>query len=487
MFKNTYFNKFIFVLILNVLALSIISFGNEGRIFSGKITALGKGISDVVVTDGVNFTLTNNYGRYKINTSDDAKFIYYILPKGYNSPVIKGVTTFFRKITNEVQNDKYDFELEKKPSNDQKHTFIVWADPQIIDIKELIPLEIVAKDVNITVKEYQSNNFVHGICCGDIVFDRSELFEPFLNVEIKTEIPFYHLVGNHDLDYTNTTNETSTKSYENIFGPPYYSYNIGKIHFIVINDVFYYGYSYHYMGYIDNRQMEWIKNDLKYVPINSTIVLSLHIPTKYVSDKMNPSLIQLQKNSVVNANALYNLFDNYNLHILAGHSHTQWNSIISDKIFEHTHAAASAAWWQGEICLDGTPKGYTVYEVDGDKLTWYFKGVGKHRTNQFKAYNTGYDKENIDYFIANVYNYDNQWKVEWMENSVLQGKMEQYWGVDPDAHILYEPGKNKKYTWLSYEATNHLFRAKPKDINSTIEIVVTDRFGSVYKQKINNF
>ncbi|MCS3313488.1 calcineurin-like phosphoesterase C-terminal domain-containing protein [Bacteroides sp. BFG-637] len=31
---------------------------------------------------------------------------------------------------------------------------------------------------------------------------------------------------------------------------------------------------------------------------------------------------------------------------------------------------------KGTVCLDGTPQGYGVYEVDNDHVTWYFKSAG---------------------------------------------------------------------------------------------------------------
>ena len=97
----------------------------------------------------------------------------------------------------------------------------------------------------------------------------------------------------------------------------------------------------------------------------------------------------------------------------------------------------------------------------------------------------GTDAEHPTAVVANVFNYDPLWKVEWYENDVLKGDMEQYWGVDPLAKSLYAPGKNKKYSWLSYDHTNHLFKAVPVDEHSQIKVVVTDRFGQKYTRTIS--
>jgi hypothetical protein len=167
---------------------------------------------------------------------------------------------------------------------------------------------------------------------------------------------------------------------------------------------------------------------------------------------------------------------------MAGHSHTQWNTIIAPNLFEHTHAAACAAWWQGELCLDGSPKGYTVYMADGDSLSWFFKGVNQSKNEQFRLYPVGSDSLYPDCIVANVYNYDPSWTVKWFENDVLIGQMEQYWGKDPMAKSVYLPGKNKKYSWLSAGETHHLFKAQVKTPGSKIKVQVTDRFGKVYEK-----
>jgi len=38
--------------------------------------------------------------------------------------------------------------------------------------------------------------------------------------------------------------------------------------------------------------------------------------------------------------------------------------------------------------------------------------------------------------------------------------------------------------WVNAFPTNHLFKAVPKDKKARIEVLVTDRFGTVYKQLV---
>jgi len=446
------------------------------KVIKGSIQCNKKGVAGVVVTDGENFTTTDAKGKFNVRIGKQQRYVYYSLPSQYESPVENGVPVFYQAI--EAEKNNYDFELLKVEKNQNKYTFVVWADPQVSDLSEFPLLDKVIDDVNATEKSY--NTYFFGISCGDIVSDRLNLFGDYKKALTKMDFPFYQSIGNHDLDYTNRTDETSTQTYQSQFGPDYYSFNIGNIHYIILDDVFYYGYAYHYMGYFSQKQLDWLANDLSYVKKGSTVAIALHIPTYYCDANTNPNMEQRQKNSLINNKAFYELLKDFNVHIFAGHSHAQWNTLISDSLMEHTHGAACAAWWQGEICVDGTPKGYTVYEVDGDQLKWYFKGVGMAKDEQFKYYPVGTDADNPDAFIVNVYNYDPLWKVEWYEDGVKKGEMTQYWGVDPLAGKLYQPGANAKYSWLEYEKTNHLFKAIPKNKESKLDVKVIDRFGNEY-------
>lgn len=451
------------------------------EIIKGSVKSLSKGVEGVVITDGKNFTKTNNKGEFRIDSDTTQAYIYYTLPTGYDSPVENGIPVFYQKKNSAVT--EYNFEIKKSKFDQKKHTFLVWADPQVSDLGEINQLEKVKEDVNKTILGYK-NTPVHAISCGDIVFDQLNLFDNYKQLLNTINIPFYQTIGNHDLDYSNQTNETATKSYRSKFGPDYYSYNVGNVHYIAMNDVFYYGYEYHYMGYFSEKQINWLQEDLKYVKKGTTVVIAVHIPTRYFDRDTNPDLEKRQKNSLLNNSFFYGKLKDYNVHILAGHSHTQWNTAISDSILEHTHAAACGAWWQGEIGLDGTPTGYTVYEVDDNNITWFFKGVGFTKADQFKVYPIGADSENPDAFVANVFNYDEKWKINWYENGKLIGEMQQYWGIDPKAKEIYKPDTNVKYPWMSYDYTNHIFKATPKDKNAKITVEVIDRFGNKYSKSL---
>jgi len=450
----------------------------------GKVSSNGKAVQEVQITDGINIVKTDKSGKFSFGVSSESEYVYYTLPSGYTSPIENGVPVFFQKINHDLKVQKINFEILKSEKSQTKHAFILWADPQVLDMDEFDQLQVVVEDVNKTIASFPEELPVHAISAGDNVFDRLNFFDKYKQVISQIKVPFYQVIGNHDMDYNNRSNELSSKSFSAAFGPTHFSFNVGEIHYIVLKDVFYYGFSYRYIGYIDENQLQWLEQDLKSVQPGSTVIATLHIPTIYGESQKPGSFAAEMSNSVLNRDVLYKILSPFNAHILAGHSHTQWYTQAKPNIAEHVHAAACGAWWQGEVCTDGSPKGYTVYEVNGSSLTWYFKGVNQNKSEQFKLYKKGTDTAFPDYFIANVYNYDPLWKVCWYEDGVLKGEMQRYWGEDPAAAELYQPGKNKKHSWLSVSQTQHLFKAKPENPNAKIKIEVTDRFGNMYHKML---
>jgi formylglycine-generating enzyme required for sulfatase activity len=67
-------------------------------------------------------------------------------------------------------------------------------------------------------------------------------------------------------------------------------------------------------------------------------------------------------------------------------------------------------WWKADVCLDGTPRGYGVYEVNGNDVKWYYKSSGYPKEHQFRSYPAGASKEHPSDIIANVWNWDKLWK-----------------------------------------------------------------------------
>ncbi len=448
----------------------------------GRVTAGDTPLVGVVVTDGENFTVTGKGGRYSLESGDRSKFVYLSLPSGYSAPVEDGVVKFYIPIERDNKSRSYDFSLVKKSEDDNRHGFIAMADPQIYSAKEFALLEEGVADIRETVQSY--NLPFHGIAAGDLISHDHTLYPQYNRVMSGAGIPFFNVVGNHDMVVNGRSHETSKWKFEDMFGPDYYSFNVGKIHYVVLNDSFFIGRDYFYIGYLEEKQMVWLQRNLSYVPEGSTVVLAVHIPT--TTSKSDRDRFRMERAGVTMANhrGLYNILKPYNTHIISGHTHTNHNEVISPNLFEHVTAAMSGAWWQGELCTDGTPKGYGVYIADGSKLEWYYKSTGKPKEHQMRVYTGEDDPSFKGYVVANVWNCDPLWRVELYEDGVLSSVMERFEGYDPLAREIYSNKDKLEHKWIYPSLSDKFFRAKPKSERSQKMVVVTDRFGNVYKESL---
>ena len=184
---------------------------------------------------------------------------------------------------------------------------------------------------------------------------------------------------------------------------------------------------------------------------------------------------------VSNAAALWEVLKGYNVHFLSGHTHWNQNLHYGDSLMEHNTAAVCGIWWKADMCLDGTPRGCGAYEVDGNQLFWWYHSFGHLRDYQLRIYRPGTSKDHPNDIIANVWNYDDQWKVEWLENGKLMGRMTQFTGYDSEAAAICADKKKVEYDWIAPAQTTHLFRATPKNAGARITVRATDRFGRVYE------
>ena len=450
----------------------------------GRVHQNGNGLSGVAVTDGFNITLTDAHGNYQLLSNSMAEFVYISVPAGFSFPEKNGITQFYKAIDKKEGEFKSDFILDKLEVDDNKHQFVVWADTQMISREDAGMLKTQSvPDLHSLVASYPKGSLFHGIGCGDLVWDKFGLFEDYREAIGMTGVPFFSVIGNHDMDIDSRSDDNAANTFKKQFGPTYYSFNRGAIHYVVLDDVFFIGVDKKYIGYLTETQLQWLEQDLKNVKPGATIVVSLHIPT-------NTGVARRTKKEepiggvVSNRKQLYKILSPYKVHIMSGHTHfnEKWEE---GNIMEHNHGTVCGAWWTGPICSDGTPGGYGVYEVNGSEISWYYKSTGHPKEHQVKIYPKGMAKEFPEEVIANVWNWDPKWKIEWFEDGVARGLMQQRVINDPWAIELYSgPSLPQKHKFVEPTLADHLFSAKPSAGAKEIIVKATDRFGNVYQQSL---
>src|SRR5690606_34605860 len=113
-------------------------------------------------------------------------------------------------------------------------TALVFGDPQPYTLQEVDYF-----DKGVVVEVANIRNVAFGLSMGDLVGNDPELFSPYTKAIKKIGIPWYNLMGNHDINFDVTEDELSDESYEAHFGPANYAFNYGNVHFIVLDDILY--------------------------------------------------------------------------------------------------------------------------------------------------------------------------------------------------------------------------------------------------------
>jgi hypothetical protein len=435
---------------------------NDKNRIRGRILSRGKGLKGVVVSDGFSVTITDAKGRYELPRNAAAQFVSVSVPSGYQFPHENHITRCYQRI--DAGKNEYDFSLQPLSKDDSRHRFIIWADPQVKNASDVEKL--MSQSVPDMQKYFSQSDFpLHGITVGDIVWDEHALFNDYNRAIREISIPFFQVLGNHDQDYQGTDDSVSDVTFKSHYGPTYYSFNRGKAHYVVLDDVRYLGKGKSYDGYIPEHQLEWLKKDLVYVPKDHLVIICLHIPVC---------------TGVSNRDALYEIIKPYKAHIMSGHTHTNYN-VEQGNIYEHVHGTVCGAWWTGPICGDGTPPGYAVYEVNGNDLQWHYKSVGKdlnYQSSIFMHTNEAGQRE----MVANVWNWDPGWKVSWEADGSLKGELAATEGYDPLAVNLYKGGELPAgRPFVEPKKTKHIFKTIVPDGVSTVKLLATDRFGNRFE------
>ena len=441
---------------------------NRENTIKGRVTVRNKGVANVVISDGYSVVKTDSRGRYSISAHKDATMVWLSTPAGFEFLAEGNIARHYQAIAGSAS---YDFKLKRLTKADEQHKFIIWADPQVKNKKDVQQMmDTSVPDTIDCIKSMGgSDALIHGICVGDIVWDNHELFEDYNQAVSKMGIPFFQTLGNHDMDYRQGGDETSDRTFKKVYGPTYYSFNRGKAHYVVMDNVRYLGTDRDYDGYITKEQLSWLAKDLSFVAKDKLVIINLHIPVY---------------NHVRNNKDFYAILKGYNnVHVMSGHTHYNANN-ITNGVFEHNHGTVCGAWWTGPICEDGTPRGYGVYEVDGTELKWYYKSTGQDRSHQLSISVANLTDQKR--FICNVWNWDPEWKVEYFLDDKPMGILKNEIGYDPLSVTLYKGDKLPAGRHFPEpRQTDHLFVAHFEPSVRKIKVVATDRFGEKFTTEID--
>lgn len=450
------------------------------RVRGAVRVAGGRGLRGVAVSDGFDVVVTDDDGLFELVTTERAAHVYVSLPAGYRIPLnAEGTARCYQPIRADARSEmSVLFELEPDPRGDREHAFLLLADPQTQNARDMALFhEETVPDARATVAGL-GDIPVFGIGCGDLMWDDLSMFPDYERAVRAIGVPFFQVLGNHDLDLSAKTTETASIAFRDRFGPLHYSFDRGDVHYCVLNNVFWYGGGY--VGYVTDQQLEWLRRDLARVEPGRTVIVVAHIPVGSTMDRRLGGRVPVGF-TTQNRDALYRILEPYRAYILTGHMHER-EHIISGTIHEQVNGAVCGAWWTGPICWDGTPNGYTIFRVRGEEISWRYKSVGHAPEHQMRVYPRGANPERPDEIVANIWDWDPSWTVVWYEDGEPKGEMRQEMGMDPLAvHLQLGPDRPSHRSWVDPRNTDHLFYARVSPDAREVVVEARDRFGRVYR------
>ncbi|MCE3293587.1 MAG: phosphoesterase [Arthrobacter sp.] len=345
-----------------------------------------RGLAGVTVSNGRDVTKTDSQGRYKLPAFDNMT-LFVTQPRGYQVPVDEdNVAQFFYhhlpagspelrfggiKPTGALP-DQVNFPLAKsKLTQSSEQHCVIGGDVQTYDQDEVEYARTGAFADLAARKDYAGCG---ALFIGDVVGDDLSLYPQTRELSGMLNGPARFLPGNHDLDFDATSSEHTFDTYRANLGPEYYSYDAGKAHVVALNTVEFPtklpAAKGDYTGSLDDRQLEWLRQDIAQVPENQLIVLAAHIPLLDYADQGS------SKHQVEQVKEIYKILEGRKVVALGGHTHSienlrqgdslaGWSEVFGVDALPFTHITAGAIsgdWYSGRQTSEGYP---LAFQRDG--------------------------------------------------------------------------------------------------------------------------
>jgi len=235
---------------------------------------------------------------------------------------------------------------------------------------------------------------------GDLVMDALDqtygrvdsLYTLYKEVSSELNMPVYNAVGNHEVygwhrdeEGIESHPEFGKKMFESKMGERFYSFDHKNWHFIIL-DAIYRSEEGHYIGKIDQEQLEWLKGDIEKTDKQTPIAITVHIP--FITSRTQLSQGALAANSeggvITNSLEVLTLFLEHNLKlVLQGHLHYNEDLFVGNKVHFITGGAVSGRWWSNKPG-EHPEEGFQMIHVKGDELSSEYIDFGWTPTENYE-------------------------------------------------------------------------------------------------------
>ncbi len=511
---------------------------DAGTTVYGIVSSAGVGVENVVVSDGAEVTVTNEKGIYQLKSAKKWGYVFISVPSGYEVPSVGVLPQFHRALKNSADVvERADFKLEKVDGQDSYKIFMLGDMHLANRTGDLGQFAQFTSDLTDYMTRHKGEK-MYALTLGDMTWDlywysNSYYFPQYLNTvnsQIKN-LQIFHTMGNHDNDFQTRSDYDAAVKYVDQICPTYYSFNIGKVHYVVMDDIDCSSYdgstSCNYVKSLSAEQLDWLAKDLSYVAKTTPVVVAMHAQVFYPTT----SGFKIDHDPV-NTLRLFDILDGYTVRFVTGHTHKLFNvtpdaPIVDGHNFREYNSGSVCAswWWSGNLTpgihigTDGTPGGYGIWDVTGTDFQCLYKSTGWPEEYQFRSYDlnnvhfsmadvplmpsdisasvknaymqyvNAYPQNNDNEVLINIWNWNSDWTLSVVDENRKTLPYTEVWAYDP-LHIaalsvkrFNNAGLKSTPSFITDKFT-HFFKVKADDADTDLVITVKDEFGNEWTENM---
>lgn len=511
---------------------------DAGTTVYGIVSSAGVGVENVVVSDGAEVTVTNEKGIYQLKSAKKWGYVFISVPSGYEVPSVGVLPQFHRALKNSADVvERADFKLEKVDGQDSYKIFMLGDMHLANRTGDLGQFAQFTSDLTDYMTRHKGEK-MYALTLGDMTWDlywysNSYYFPQYLNTvnsQIKN-LQIFHTMGNHDNDFQTRSDYDAAVKYVDQICPTYYSFNIGKVHYVVMDDIDCSSYdgstSRNYVKSLSAEQLDWLAKDLSYVAKTTPVVVAMHAEVFYPTT----SGFKIDHDPV-NTLRLFDILDGYTVRFVTGHTHKLFNvtpdaPIVDGHNFREYNSGSVCAswWWSGNLTpgihigADGTPGGYGIWDVTGTDFQCLYKSTGWPEEYQFRSYDlnnvhfsmadvplmpsdisasvknaymqyvNAYPQNNDNEVLINIWNWNSDWTLSVVDENRKTLPYTEVWAYDP-LHIaalsvkrFNNAGLKSTPSFITDKFT-HFFKVKADDADTDLVITVKDEFGNEWTENM---
>ena len=511
---------------------------DAGTTVYGIVSSAGVGVENVVVSDGAEVTVTNEKGIYQLKSAKKWGYVFISVPSGYEVPSVGVLPQFHRALKNSADVvERADFKLEKVDGQDSYKIFMLGDMHLANRTGDLGQFAQFTSDLTDYMTRHKGEK-MYALTLGDMTWDlywysNSYYFPQYLNTvnsQIKN-LQIFHTMGNHDNDFQTRSDYDAAVKYVDQICPTYYSFNIGKVHYVVMDDIDCSSYdgstSRNYVKSLSAEQLDWLAKDLSHVAKTTPVVVAMHAQVFYPTT----SGFKIDHDQV-NTLRLFDILDGYTVRFVTGHTHKLFNvtpdaPIVDGHNFREYNSGSVCAswWWSGNLTpgihigTDGTPGGYGIWDVTGTDFQCLYKSTGWPEEDQFRSYDlnnvhfsmadvplmpsdisasvknaymqyvNAYPQNNDNEVLINIWNWNSDWTLSVVDENRKTLPYTEVWAYDP-LHIaalsvkrFNNAGLKSTPSFITDKFT-HFFKVKADDADTDLVITVKDEFGNEWTENM---